>query len=143
MKALSRPILIVEDDTLTQLAIKQALQGSGFQVDTTSLAREALHKLKHYYYQAVIIDVQLPDMNGITMAQILRKRGERTPLIAHSGFDDYYTNETAYQAGIQAFFSKPVKLNHLIDWIKQNTDTQTTQRLSKSRNANRFRISSD
>lgn len=132
-------ILIVEDDALTQVTLKQSLQKHDFKTDAVQTAREALYKLKNNRYRAVIVDIQLPDMTGIALSQILRKRGDRTPLIAHSGFDDRYTRETAYQAGMQAFFSKPACLESLIDWIDQHTSSNISQYKG---NGNRFRMRS-
>ena len=78
-------------------------------------------------------------MTGITLSQILKKQGNQTPLIAHSGFDDSYTCETAYQAGMQAFFSKPACLDSLVSWIEQYTRSNIYQYIF---NGNRFRVRS-
>lgn len=136
---ISNNILIIEDDSVTQVALKQALIAKNYHVDSVYTGREALYQLKNNYYRSVIVDIQLPDMTGIALSHVLNKRGDKTPLIGHSGFDDRYTYEMAYQSGMEAFFRKPVCLESLVSWIDQYTSSNISQNLSKG---NRYRMRS-
>ena len=114
-------ILLVEDDPMTQIIMERFLSKRNYAVDIVDRGEDALKLLERGNYRAAIVDIQLPDMDGLQVIQSMRKHNKRLPLIAHSGFDDYFTQQTALQVGAQVFFVKPASLVSLANWIKRNT----------------------
>ena len=72
-------ILIVEDEKSLAAILKQGLQENGFVVETTSDGEEGLYMAETYPFDAVLLDVMLPSMDGITILETLRKKRSPSP----------------------------------------------------------------
>ncbi len=73
-------VLLVEDDSLTTRAISLMLKADcAAVVDTADTAEEALEMARHYDYDAVLLDLMLPDMDGLEALRRLRAAGQATP----------------------------------------------------------------
>ena len=116
-------ILLVEDDPMTQVVMERFLSKRGYVVDIVERGEDALKVLDYNRsnYRVAIVDIQLPARDGLQIIQSMSRCYKQLPIIAHTGFDDYYTRETALQVGAQAFFVKPASLVSLACWIKHHT----------------------
>jgi CheY-like chemotaxis protein len=120
-------ILLVEDDYINQIVLKQILEEKGHNVEVAADGREALSILQQRLFDIILMDIQMPKMNGIEATKILRRQEEltnvHTPIIAltaHALRDD---REKFLAAGMDDYISKPVDLNILyrtIDWLVKN-----------------------
>jgi CheY-like chemotaxis protein len=100
---------LVVDDSLTARALHRTiLESGGYQVHTVGSARQALDHLRHAYYDIVIADVMMPDIDGLQMTQMLRERRETRdlPLILVSAHDTQPERERGIAAGADSFVSK-------------------------------------
>jgi chemotaxis protein histidine kinase CheA len=100
---------LVVDDSLTARALHRTiLESGGYQVHTVGSARQALDHLRHAYYDVVIADVMMPDIDGLQMTQMLRERRETRdlPLILVSAHDSQPERDRGIAAGADAFVSK-------------------------------------
>ena len=116
-------ILLVEDDPMTQVVMERFLSKRGYVVDIVERGEDVLKLLDYNRsnYRVAIVDIQLPDRDGLQVIQSMNRRYKQLPIIVHTGFDDYFTQETAFQVGAQAFFVKPASLVSLANWIKHHT----------------------
>ncbi len=73
-------ILVVEDDEKIASFLQQGLQEVGYSVDTVQTAEEALRLFETKPYDAAVVDLMLPSMDGLQMVETLRNRGNRTPI---------------------------------------------------------------
>ncbi|MEM1250363.1 MAG: EAL domain-containing protein [Acidobacteriota bacterium] len=103
-------VLIADDDDLVRLVASEALTRAGFQVFEASDGREALSKFLEVRPHVVMLDVEMPEMDGHTACAEIRQApgGRDTPIMMLTGKDDILSIERAYEAGATDFTSKPV-----------------------------------
>ncbi|HEY5922670.1 MAG TPA: response regulator [Kofleriaceae bacterium] len=100
---------LVVDDSLTARALHRTiLESGGYQVHSVGSARQALDHLRHAFYDVVIADVMMPEIDGLEMTAMLRARPETRdlPLILVSAHDSQPERERGIAAGADAFVSK-------------------------------------
>jgi len=114
MKRDEFPILVVDDDYIAMDVVVSFLQKEGFPVDTASSARDAIEKLKKTHYEMVIVDLKMPDANGI---EVLKEALKTNPDMAVVIVTAYGTLENALEAiklGAYDYITKPFKLQELL-----------------------------
>ena len=110
------PVLVVEDDQSCRFYAEEILLKAGYRVEAVPLGKEALNCLRERRYALVLLDIQLPDIDGVTIAQAVRQGDSpnaRTPIIAataHATPEDRLRYEAA---GIDQFIAKPFKMEAL------------------------------
>lgn len=107
-------ILLVEDDARTALFITKGLKQSGFVVQRAVNGDEGLHHALAESYDAAVIDIMLPNMDGLTLVDKLRRRKILTPVIilsARSSIDD---RVKGLQAGGDDYLVKPFAFSELL-----------------------------
>ncbi|MEX2152010.1 MAG: response regulator transcription factor [Gemmatimonadaceae bacterium] len=100
--------LLVEDDVTMALLIRQVLEQEGFAVDHAATGNDAQTLAFVNDYDALVLDLALPDRNGLSVLQALRKEGRSTPVIVLTGSDDSATTVRALDAGADDYVTKPV-----------------------------------
>jgi two-component system, OmpR family, response regulator len=105
-------ILVIEDeiDLLTSLA--QALREEGYAVDTAEEGEEGLHKALSWDYDAVVLDVMLPGLDGWTILQRLRKE-KKTPVLMLTARDTTRDRVRGLDSGADDYLVKPFDLPEL------------------------------
>ena len=112
-------VLIVDDSTLTAKALAQVLRGSGFQPAVFHAGLPALDFAKANVPAAAVIDIHLPDINGLVLSQKLRETlGAEKPIIVLSGDTSMETLNSLPHVGATYFFSKPVNAAQLIERLR-------------------------
>ncbi|MBF0626658.1 MAG: response regulator [Magnetococcales bacterium] len=110
-------VLMVEDDPLNQLVILKMLKKIGCCPDLAANGREALEMIAAKEYALVLMDVQMPEMDGLTAVRILREReretGQKIPrkVIAMTAFAMAEDRQRCLEAGMDDFLCKPIR-NH-------------------------------
>jgi two-component system OmpR family response regulator len=100
--------LLVEDDPAMALLTKQVLEQEGFAVDHAVTGNEG-HTLAFVNeYDAIVLDLALPDRNGLTILQALRKDGRSTPVIVLTGSKESQSTVRALDAGADDYVTKPI-----------------------------------
>ena len=102
-------ILIVEDEPAGQLVIESILHDQGYQVEFASTGKEALKKAVDVKPDLILLDIMLPEMDGIQVCQMLRKNGEltKTPIVMLTALNDRDIRIACLDAGADDFFTKP------------------------------------
>ncbi len=103
-----RRALVVDDSLAARALHRTILESGGYQVHTVGSARQALEHLRHAFYDVVIADVMMPDIDGLEMTSMLRARPEMRdlPVILVSAHDTQPERERGLAAGADAFMSK-------------------------------------
>jgi DNA-binding response OmpR family regulator len=113
-------ILIVDDNATVTFAMAALMRNAGFDPIGCQCGQDALDKTDGYTPAAAVIDVHLPDINGLILAQKLRDRfGPVTPIIVVSGDTSMETLKSLSHVGATYFFSKPVNSGMLIERLKE------------------------
>lgn len=93
------------------LLTRQVLEQEGFAVDHVSSGNDAQTLAFVNEYDAIILDLGLPDRNGLTVLQSLRKEGRSTPVIVLTGSNDSATTVRALDAGADDYVTKPIVID--------------------------------
>jgi DNA-binding response OmpR family regulator len=112
-------ILVVDDHHVTANALAKLLASAGYAAQVAHNGSEALAKAAAAPPIAAIIDIHLPDLNGLVLSQKLRERlGPAVPLIMLSGDTSMATINSLPYVGATYFLSKPVRATQLLELLK-------------------------
>ena len=108
-------ILIVDDDeTLLQMLSEQLQLHEEFLTDVVASGAEALERIKGDYFDIVILDVGLPDMDGREVCRLMRRAGVKSPIIMLTGADTDADTILGLDSGANDYITKPFRLGVLL-----------------------------
>jgi len=111
-------VLLVEDNTELVSLLKKGLSQGGIEADAVGTAGDAGHVLATMQYSAVVLDLGLPDEDGIALLRDLRRRGESTPVLVLTARDGVSDRVTGLRAGADDYLAKPFAMEELIARIQ-------------------------
>ncbi len=133
-------ILIVEDDKAIQNLLKIALKQEGHFVHAVVSAREGIDCIVKNNISLIVLDLGLPDMDGINLVQTVREFNEKLPIIVVSARGDEKEKIKCLDAGVNDYVEKPFSSNELMARIRAalrysaTAETQTTSSLFQNGN---------
>ncbi|MDX2241572.1 MAG: response regulator [Leptolyngbyaceae cyanobacterium bins.302] len=103
-------ILLVEDDPVNQFVMQHHLQRLGHQAEVASTGREALKKLHHQPFDLILMDCQMPRLDGYSTTRIIRRSPQYAslPIIALTAHAQSEERQRCLEAGMNDYLSKPV-----------------------------------
>ncbi|WP_320169088.1 PAS domain S-box protein [Maridesulfovibrio sp.] len=108
-------ILLAEDNATNQLYISHFLTEEGFQVETAENGLEVLSMLESgEQFDVILMDVQMPEMDGLQATRIIRESGNDIPIVALTAYAMEGDREKFLNSGMDAYSSKPVKIDELV-----------------------------
>ncbi len=107
-------ILLVEDDPTTSKSIEMMLANANLNVYATDLGEEGIDLAKLYDYDLILLDLNLPDMNGHEVLRQLRRARIDTPILILSGNDDTDNKIRGFGFGADDYLTKPFHREELI-----------------------------
>jgi signal transduction histidine kinase/ActR/RegA family two-component response regulator len=119
-------VLIVEDSPVNRLVAVHVLERCGFRSHVVNDGREALHALSTQRYDAVLMDCQMPDIDGYEATRELRRRengGRHTPVIAMTAHAMTGDRERCLEAGMDDYIAKPVRSHALNEVLRRWIDS--------------------
>ena len=121
---LARPnlnILLAEDNPVNRKVALIALKKLGLKADTAENGQEVLVALEEHHYDLVLMDIQMPEMDGIEATKIIRKRWSQGPkIIVVTSIEAEMGRDLCYDAGADDYLNKPVKMDELGAAIERN-----------------------
>ncbi len=113
-------VLAVDDDRIERFLICQSLEQKGFRIITAENGEEAVDIFTREKPNIVLLDVEMPVMNGFEACRALRKLpwGELTPILMVTGLTDEVSIEQAYEAGATDFITKPLNWTILAQRVR-------------------------
>jgi signal transduction histidine kinase/CheY-like chemotaxis protein len=114
-------LLVVEDNLVNQKVVLAILRKKGYRIDVANDGREALEKLEASRYDLVLMDVQMPVLDGLEATRLIRReaRWDRLPIIAMTAHAMNGDRERCLQSGMTGYISKPVQPAHLIATVER------------------------
>ena len=116
---MNKLILIVEDNEENLLLAEKILNFYGYQTMSASLGQVALQYCDANQFDLILMDLSLPDIDGLEVTRLLRKREnfQEVPIIALTAHAMRGIQETTEEAGMDAFLAKPFLPDDLIELI--------------------------
>ena len=111
-------IYVVDDDASVRKAITRLLKSAGLSAQAFQSAEDLLRVVKAESPDCLLLDIQMPEMNGLELQRELTQSGIRIPVIFITAFDDDQTRQQAREAGAAGYFCKPFDDEALLDTIK-------------------------
>ena len=107
-------LLVIEDDVELNRQISQALEAAGYAVDRALEGREAVFLGETEPYDAAILDMGLPGLDGLSVLQQWRDGGVATPVLVLTARDRWNDKVLAFDAGADDYVSKPFRMEELL-----------------------------
>jgi len=118
---MAKTVLIVEDNELNMKLFRDLLEAHGYATSGTSNGFEALDLVRKLRPDLVLMDIQLPGINGIEAFKQIRAdaKSARVPVVALTASVTPTDRSTINAAGFDAFVSKPINLKEFLDTVKR------------------------
>lgn len=115
-------ILLAEDDIIAQTAMMKLLEMIGLSADVVGSGLEAIGALKRRSYDVILMDVQMPEMDGLKATRAIRDIWPRRniKIIAVTGCTRKGDREACIQAGMDGYIPKPARREDIIDALDLN-----------------------
>ncbi len=119
----NKKILLVEDEMINQVLALTLLKKEGFQVTTACNGKDALTHLDKEDFDAILMDMQMPVLDGYQTAAAIRKHekihGGHIPIIAMTAHAMMSDRKKCLSAGMDDYISKPLDLSHMLDALER------------------------
>jgi RNA polymerase sigma factor (sigma-70 family) len=123
-----RHVFIVDDDVQTLRAFARVLHIEGFAVDTFHSASEFLKHTPSDVPSCLILDLKLPEIDGLQLQQLMRNARVDMPIIFVSGYGDVPSTASAMRYGAVDFLEKPVENARLLDAVSHAVELDAVRR---------------
>ncbi len=124
----SPEILLVDDNDINRQVASTILLKAGCKVEVAKNGFEAIEKVKNHHYQIVFMDIQMPEMDGITATEEIKKLN-LSPLpviIAMTAYSMQDERKNILEAGLDDYLAKPIKANNLIRKVQQYVNPEVS-----------------
>lgn len=117
-------ILIVDDDVLILEVVRKWLERSGFDVESCSDGQKAYEKLQSANCQAMLLDINMPVVNGVELLLLMQTDGIEVPTVVMAGFSDFDEKEMKQFGNVVAYLQKPFEMEKMVGLVRQHAKVQ-------------------
>jgi DNA-binding response OmpR family regulator len=117
-------ILVIDDDETVRKSHEAVLKANGYLVDVAENGKEAVAKSKARLYNLALVDLRLPDMDGIELLTALREAVPKMVKIIITGYPSMENAIEAVNRGADAYIVKPYTMQDLLRKIKEHLQKQ-------------------
>ena len=117
-------ILVVDDDETIRKTMKAILEDEGYIVDLASTGKEAIDKTEKTVYNLALLDIRLPDMEGVELLKLMKDTVPRTRKIMVTGYPSVQNAIAAVNKQADAYLVKPVDIEKLLETVKKQLELQ-------------------
>ncbi len=121
-------ILIVDDDENIRKVLQTILEDEGYTVDTAETGQGALQKTEKSFYNLALIDVRLPDIEGIELLTRFRENKPKMRKIIVTGYPTLQNAVSAVNKGADAYIMKPFDVDKILLTIKEQLKKQSEEK---------------
>ena len=121
-------ILVVDDDESIRNTVKAILEDEGYIVDLAATGREAIKRTEETLYNVALLDIRLPDMEGVELLKLMKDTVPRTRKIMMTGYPSMQNAITALNKNADAYLIKPVDIEKLLNTVKEQLQLQENER---------------
>lgn len=120
-------ILVVDDDESIRSTVKAILQEEGYTVDIASTGQEAIQKSKDNKYNVALLDIRLPDIEGVELLELLKEGVPRIRKIMVTGYPSIQNSVAAVNKRADAYLIKPVDPDNLLAVVEEQIKLQAEE----------------
>ena len=117
-------ILIVDDDESIRKTMQTILEDEGYLVDLAATGNEAIDMTQERIYNLALLDIRLPDMEGVELLKLMKTNVPRTRKIMVTGFPSLQNAVTSVNENADAYLIKPVDIEKLLSVVKEQLRSQ-------------------
>ena len=112
-------VLVVEDNPLNMELVIEILMARGFTVNEAINGEEALRKAENEDFDLVLMDIELPGMDGVEVTRILKNRNQNIPVVALTSYAMKGDRERFISAGFNEYLSKPLDISDFLNRLEK------------------------
>jgi len=112
-------ILVVDDDTIVLDSCRLVLEAEGFDVHSVPSADAALETMENQDFDLLLVDVKMPEHDGMYLMQEIKKRWPEIPIVVMSGYPTPETIADGVNMGAAKFIAKPFTPDELLEIVRQ------------------------
>jgi two-component system, NtrC family, nitrogen regulation response regulator NtrX len=127
LSGLRGSVLVVDDEASIRDSLRMILEYEGYRVEEASSGAQALARLGDKPPDAVLLDIKMPEMDGLTALERLRERGYDMPVLVISGHGDISTAVDATRRGAYDFFEKPLQRERVLLSLRNAVESYRLQ----------------
>ena len=140
-KTTDAPILVVDDEELIRQWLTESLSAEGFNVISAATGAEALQAVEQFYPALALLDLRLPDANGIELLPRIREIDPDMVVVIITAYGEVSTAVEAVKAGAFDFLEKPINLEKLTLVVRKGLETRhLRQQIAGLRQQHRWRF---
>ncbi|MCZ6508938.1 MAG: sigma-54 dependent transcriptional regulator [Acidobacteria bacterium] len=129
-RAVRGVVLIVDDEASIRESLRMILEFEGYRVEEASGGREALVRVGKQTPDAVLLDIKMPEMDGLDVLSAFRERGYDMPVVIITGHGDVSTAVEATRRGAYDFFEKPLERDRVLVSLRNAVESYRLQQQS-------------
>jgi DNA-binding NtrC family response regulator len=131
-------ILIIDDDENIRRVLETILTDEGYSVDTADTANRGIEKSEGSFFNIALVDVRLPDMEGIELLPKLRSTKPKMRKIIVTGYPTLQNAISAVNNGANAYVMKPFDVEKILNTIKEQLAKQKEEKLNNEESVAEF-----
>jgi CheY-like chemotaxis protein len=112
-------VLVVDDEELLRNMLAMFLKKNGFDVVCAKDGQECIALAEEESFLAILMDIRMPNLDGVAVLRTLRSKNINTPVVLMSGYCDLESVDEAKEQGAQGFLSKPFTPTKAVEMLKQ------------------------
>ncbi len=116
--------LVVDEDEEIRGTLMERLQEAGYFTDVAANGKDAIDKVKEFFYNIALVEVELPDMTGLDFLKIIKNIHPDTSVIFITGKPSLENSVSALNAGANAYMMKPLKMEEMMEHVTDALDRQ-------------------
>jgi DNA-binding NtrC family response regulator len=121
-------ILVVDDDENIRNTMKMILEDEGYSVDCAASGSEAIEKTQKTTYNLTLLDIRLPDMEGVELLKLMKDTTPKMRKIMVTGYPSMQNAIAALNKSADAYLVKPVNVEKLLSTVKEQLQAQQNER---------------
>ena len=121
-------ILVVDDDENIRNTMKAILEDEGYIVDLAATGSEAIQKTTKSAYNIALLDIRLPDMEGVELLKLIKDTVPRTRKIMVTGYPSMQNAIAALNKSADAYLVKPIDIENLLNIVKEQLQLQENEK---------------
>jgi DNA-binding NtrC family response regulator len=121
-------ILVVDDDENIRNTMKTILEDEGYIVDLAANGNDAIEKTKKSAYNIALLDIRLPDMEGMELLKLIKDTVPRTRKIMVTGYPSMQNAIAALNKNADAYLVKPIDIENFLSIVKEQLQLQENEK---------------